>query len=113
MDYSRAYSLAEDLKNSDEYQSFCRIREIVMENDTKREMIKNYHQLKMKAQAGIIQGKKDEDVQSQLKSLSEFLQFDEEASEFLFQENRVNRMISDIYKILADAVEIDLSFLEA
>ena len=36
-----------------------------------------------------------------------------EASDYLIAEYRLNRVVSDIYKIIADAIDLDLSMLEA
>ena len=47
-----------------------------------------------------------------LKHTAELLQFDETASAYLMAEYQVHGILSDIYRILADAVGVDLSYLE-
>jgi len=41
------------------------------------------------------------------------LQFDADAAAYLMAEFRLKRMVGDVYKILADAVDIDLGLLES
>ena len=40
------------------------------------------------------------------------LGLDKDASAFLMAEFRLNRMLGDVYKILAEAIDVDLSALE-
>ena len=47
-----------------------------------------------------------------LQKVGEILQLNREASEFLIAEYRLNIMLSDVYKILAEAIDIDLGMLE-
>ena len=58
-------------------------------------------------------GKKDDEKIEQLKKVGELLQMNREASDYLIAEFRLNRVVSDIYKIIAEAIELDLSMLEA
>lgn len=40
------------------------------------------------------------------------MQLNQDASAFLFAEYRLNRVVSDIYKIIAEAIDVDLGALE-
>ena len=48
-----------------------------------------------------------------LQKIGELLQFDADAAAYLMAEFRLKRMVGDVYKILADAVDIDLGLLES
>ena len=48
-----------------------------------------------------------------MQKIGEVLQFDQNASAFLIAEYQISRMLADVYKILAEAIEIDLGALEA
>ena len=65
------------------------------------------------AQAAMIAGDKNSDSLKKLQKIGELLQFDADASAYLMAEFRLKRMVGDVYKILADAVDIDLGPLEA
>lgn len=113
MVYDNAKKLAEELKNSDEYRSYCLAKERAFANESTRNLIGEYHKLQMKAQANAITGEKNDELLQKLQKLGEVLQFDADAANFLMAEYRLNTMLGDVYKILAEAIDIDLSALEA
>lgn len=113
MVYDCAKELADALKASDEYRDFCAAKERAFENETTRALLMEYQKLRVRAQASALSGERSEELMNRFQKLAELLQFDAEASEFLMAEYRLNTMLGDVYKILAQAVEIDLSGLEA
>jgi len=112
MVYDTARTLAAELKNSEEYHAFKQLRERAMQNETTKNLIGEYHRLQMQVQASAVQGKTDQDLMQKLQKIGEVLQFDADASAFLMAEYRMNRLLADVYKILAEAVDVDLSMLE-
>ena len=66
----------------------------------------------MRAQASMMSGEKDEEAMGRLQKIGEILQFNNDAASFLTAEFRLNRMLGDVYKILAEAIDIDLGMLE-
>ena len=66
----------------------------------------------MKAQAALVQGKKDDACMERLQKIGEVLQLNRDASDFLLAEYKLNVMLGDVYKILAEAIDIDLGMLE-
>ena len=48
----------------------------------------------------------------QLQKLGEVLLLNPDASAFLMSEFRLNQMVGDVYKILAQAIDVDLDMLE-
>jgi cell fate (sporulation/competence/biofilm development) regulator YlbF (YheA/YmcA/DUF963 family) len=111
--YDKARELSELVASSDEYRAYKESREKAMENETTRALIAEYHQLQLKAQASAVTGSKDDGSLERLKRVGEILQFDKDASLYLMNEFKLNRMLADIYKILASALDIDLGALEA
>ena len=73
---------------------------------------KEYHKLQLAAQAAMVSGKKDDETMQRLQKIGELLQLNQDASAFLFAEYRLNRVVSDIYKIIAEAIDVDLGALE-
>lgn len=113
MVYDTANQLARQLKESPEYARYAGAKELAMEDDTTRSLINEYHKLQIRAQAAVVSGGQNKELMQQLQKLGEVLQFNRQASDFLLAEYALNRMLSDVYKILANAVDIDLSALEA
>lgn len=113
MVYDTARQLAAELKNSTEYKNYHNLREQVRENDTTKNLLDEYHRLQLQAQAASMQGKPDDALMQKMQKIGEVLQFDQNASAFLIAEYQISRMLADVYKILAEAIEIDLGALEA
>ncbi len=113
MVYDTAKQLAGELQASEEYRAYMTAKERAMESSTTRSLIEEYNKLQIRAQAAIIAGETDGVTISKLQKVGELLQFDKDASAYLMEEFRLKRMLGDVYKILAEAVEIDLSPLEA
>ena len=113
MVYDTAKRLASELRESEEYRVYAEAKARAEENGTTRTLIDEYHRLQIQAQAAAVSGGKNDEVLAKLQKVGELLQFDAGASAFLLAEFRMNRMLADVYKILAEAVEIDLSSLEA
>ena len=112
MIYDKANELAAMLKNSEEYKSYTELKEKATANETTKALIKEYHQLQFRAQSAAMSGKRDDEAMERLKKVGEILQLNREASEFLMAEYRMNIILSDVYKILAEAVDVDLGALE-
>lgn len=113
MVYDTAKQLAAELKASEEYRTYALMRERANENNTTRALIEEYNKLQIRAQAAMIAGDTEGEAVKKLQKIGELLQFDKDASAYLMAEFRLKRMVGDVYKILAEAVDIDLSPLEA
>ncbi|MBQ2985303.1 MAG: YlbF family regulator [Clostridia bacterium] len=112
MVYDKANELAQDIRNSEEYREYKVTKEKAFENQTTASLIKEYHKLQITAQAAMVTGNKDDESLQRLQKIGELLQMNHDASAFLMAEYRLNRMVSDIYKILAEAIDVDLGMLE-
>lgn len=112
MVYDSARQLAKEITESQEYTEFRQCKEKAMANETTAGLIKQYHQLQLKAQAAQLSGQKDEALLQQLQKLGEVLLLNPEASAYLMSEFRLNQMVGDVYKILAKAIDVDLGMLE-
>lgn len=113
MVYDTAKKLADELKASDEYRAYAEAKARAIENETTRTLIDEYHRLQIQAQAASVSGGNRDELMQKLQKIGEVLQFDTAASAFLLAEFRLNRMLADVYKTLAAAVDMDLSQLEA
>ena len=113
MVYDTAKLLANEMKNSIEYREFTAAKARAMDSHTTRALIEEYNKLQIQAQAAMIAGDRESESLKKLQKIGELLQFDADASAYLMAEFRLKRMLGDVYKILAEAVEIDLSPLES
>ncbi len=113
MVYDTAKLLASEMQNSVEYREYTAAKARAMENKTTCALIEEYNKLQIRSQAAMIAGDKESDALKKLQKIGELLQFDADASAYLMAEFRLKRMLGDVYKILAEAVEIDLSPLES
>ena len=113
MVYDNARKLAQELRESQEYRAYCEAKDRAFMNESTKNLIAEYHRLQMKAQANAISGERNDELLQKLQKLGELLQFDADAAAFLMAEYRMNSMLGDVYKILAEAIDIDLSALEA
>lgn len=113
MVYDTAKQLADELKSSGEYAEYAAARERAMENGTTRSLIEEYGKLQIKAQAEVVAGETNGAALQKLQKIGELLQFDADASAYLMAEYRLKSVLGDVYKILAEAVGIDLGPLES
>ena len=110
--YDQAHALARSLKESEEYREMIRLRELAYESDTNRTLLEEYKRLQFRMQAKMASGETmpEEDYQ-RLQQIGTLLQFNPDVSAFLMAEFRFQRMLTDIFKILADVAGVDLDML--
>lgn len=110
--YDQAHALARSLKESAEYREMVQLREAAYESDTNRALLDEYKRLQFRMQAKMASGETmpEEDYQ-RLQQIGTLLQFNQDVSAFLLAEFRFQRMLSDIFKILADVAGVDLDML--
>lgn len=107
-----AKTLAALLQRSEVYRDYCEKKEALFEDEMLGAMYKAYLQAQFRARADMLSGKIDSEAIQKTERLGQFLQLDPVASEFLMAEYRVNDVLTKVYKLLAEAVDIDLSALE-
>ena len=112
MIYDTANQLAKELRESDEYKILKQLREDVESDEITKNLLDQYHKLQIKAQASMVSGSGNQELMNELQKLGEVLQMNAKASAYLIAEYRINKILSDVYKILAKAINIDLSALE-
>lgn len=110
--YDQAHALARAMKESEEYREMVRLREAAYESDTNRALLDEYKRLQFRMQAKLASGDRmPEDDYQRLQQIGTLLQFNQDVSAFLLAEFRFQRMMSDIFKILADVAGVDLDML--
>ena len=110
--YDQAHALARSMKESEEYREYARLREKAYEDETNKALLDEYKRLQYHMQLALAAGKRmEEDDFQRMQKIVGLLQFNPDASAYLLAEFRFQKMLSDIYKILADVAGIDLDML--
>ena len=110
--YDQAHALARSLKESEEYTEYMRLKETAYDDETNRALLDEYKRLQFKLQARAAAGESmpPEEMQ-RFTQIAALLQFNPDVRAYLMAEFRFQRMLSDIFKILADVAGVDLDSL--
>lgn len=110
--YDQAHQLAKSLKESEEYREYVRLRDAAYDDGTNKALLDEYKRLQFRMQAKAAAGETmpEEDLQ-RLQQIGTLLQFNPDVSAYLLAEFRYQRMLSEIFKILADTAGVDLDML--
>ncbi|MBR1561512.1 MAG: YlbF family regulator [Clostridia bacterium] len=110
--YDQAHALARALKDSEEYKEYMRLKAVAYDDGTNKALLDEYKKLQFRLQAKLAAGESmpQEDAQ-RLTQIGALLQFNPDVSAYLMAEFRFQRMLSDIFKILADVAGVDLDML--
>lgn len=110
--YDQAHALAKSLRESEEYKEYSRLKETAYEDATNKALLDEYKKLQFKLQARMASGETlPSDDMQRLQQIGTLLQFNPDVSNFLMAEFRFQRMISDVFKILAEVADVDLDML--
>ena len=110
--YDLAHQLARAMKDSEEYREYARLRETAYEDETNRALLDEYKRLQFRMQAKMAWGESmPEDDLQRLQQIGTLFQFNPDVSAYLLAGFPFEKMLSDIFKILADVADIDLDSL--
>ena len=104
--YDKAHELAKLLGNSDEYNLFKKAKHSLEQDQENVKMLQDFRRKQLEIQMAQISGVEvDEEYIKQTEQLYEVLSMNSNINEYLNAEYRLSRMMSDIQKILGDAVK--------
>ena len=110
MDYSSTYRLAQDIRDSEEYKTYHELKETVMSDETTAALIREYRKLQMSIQLSAMSGKaSDEEDMQRFSGISTLLFSKPEVSRFLLSEMQLQQALSDIFKIVTEAADLDIT----
>jgi len=109
MDYSTTYRLAQEIRDSEEYRTYHKLKEEVMAEETTAALIREYRKLQVTLQMSAMSGTtaSSEDMQ-RFSGISTLLFSKPEVSQFLLSEMRLQQSLADIFKILTEAADVDV-----
>ncbi len=109
--YDKAYDLAKEIKNSEIYASYLKAKEQAFTNPLNKEVYGKYQEMAHNVMGLQMSGQAlPEELQQQYQQMMGVLSLNTELTNFMLAEHRLNQLMSDIFKILADAVDLDLGF---
>jgi cell fate (sporulation/competence/biofilm development) regulator YlbF (YheA/YmcA/DUF963 family) len=110
--YDKVYELASELKKCGEYIEYARLKALVTADEQTKNLLADYKKLQLEAQAGYLTGREPEaETMDKLKKLGEVLAFHKDMTAFFAAEYRFQTLISDVYRIIGDACDMGLDFL--
>ena len=109
MQYDSAHRLAADIRQSEEYQTYHRLKDDVMADETVAALIREYKKLQLSLQLAAMSGQQpDSDDMQRFSDISALLFGKPEVSQYLLAEMRLQQAMADIFKILTDAADLDV-----
>ena len=110
MDYGSAYRLAQDIRDSEEYRTYHELKESVMSDETTAALIREYRKLQMKLQMAAAGGQTpDAEDMQRFSGISTLLFSKQEVSNYLLAEMRLQQALADIFRIVTEAADLDIS----
>ena len=109
MEYSAAYRLADEIRQSEEYRTYHALKGEVTGDETLAALIREYRRMQMAIQMNAMTGQQtDPEEMQRFTALSGLLFAKPEVSQFLLSEMRLQQTMADIFKIITDAADLDI-----
>ena len=109
MQYDSAHRLASDIRQSEEYQTYHRLKDDVMADETVAALIREYKKLQLSLQMAAMSGQQpDSDDMQRFSGISALLFGKPEVSQYRLAEMRLQQAMAHIFKILTDAADLDV-----
>ncbi len=110
----QAKELAKNLRETPEYIQYVQAKERVQADQGTMALLKEYHQLQVKAQAAVVSNDPNKaDILEKLQRMGELLQFREEAAQYLMAEYKLQNLMSDVIRLLIESVDISMDLFGA
>jgi cell fate (sporulation/competence/biofilm development) regulator YlbF (YheA/YmcA/DUF963 family) len=110
--YDQAHALARAMRESEEFKEYEKLRGPAYEDSTNKALLDEYKRLQYRLQATMAAGQSLPEADFQrMQQIGALLQYNQDARDYLMAEFRFQKLLADIYKILADVAGIDLDML--
>lgn len=104
--YDTANRLAQEIKDSEEYKEYKKLKDEIYNNVEKKNKVEEFEKLRYEVQLMTYTGEaKDEEKNKKLKELYATLIEDDEIKKYFDLEIKFNVMITDVNKIIAEAIK--------
>lgn len=104
--YDTANRLAQEIRSSDEYLGYKKLKDSLMANLDTKKKIEDFEKLRYEIQLMQYTGEeKDEEKNKKLQEMYKILIEDKQIKEYFDLEVKFNVMIADVNKIIAEAIK--------
>ena len=100
--YDEAHSLAQAIKESEEFKQFKAQEELVNANPDLKKMIDDYQSKQMEVQAAQMMGKDTQEEMAQLQAAAAIIMSDPTAGNYLQCQMRYAIMMQDVLQIISE-----------
>ncbi len=105
--YDQANALARSLRESEPYREYMRLRELAYADATNAALLDEYKKLQFKLQAKMASGENlPDDDMTRLNQIASLLQLNKDAGAYLLAEFNYQKLLADVFRILADVAGI-------
>lgn len=102
-------ALAAAIQDTEEFRAYRTLKELVMADDTKRVLLKEYQKAQMTLQMAAMAGREaDEETVEQFSRLSDLLYMNSEVAQYLLAQLRMQKLIGEVFQVLGEASELEL-----
>ncbi len=106
--YDAAHALAKSIKNDEIYTKFSNINKELMNDSRYKEKIIEFQNKQIILQKQKLKGEEmDKDILDEVQNLYSELNKEEKIKDYFSLEIKINQMMSDITKILSEAIDIN------
>ena len=104
--YDTVNKLAQEIKNSDEFKSYKKYKELVKSNQDINTKIKQFEALRYEIQISAMQGLEvNKEKEKELQDIYAKLCLEENVKEYFEAEFKFNILLADVNKIIGDSVK--------
>ena len=105
--YDQAHSLAQAIRESEEFKQYDQYKKIVKENPQLDQSLKDLMKKQMEMQAAQMMGQEvTQEAFQQIQQLSDILMQDPTAAQYLQCQMRFSMMMADVYKIIGETADL-------
>ncbi len=105
--YDKAHELARELRSSEEYKEYQKAKQELESNEAALSILKEYRRKRLEFEMSFLAGKEpDASKKQDLDKITEIVNMHGPVKRFLDAETRVMVMMTDIQKILTDALNL-------
>lgn len=109
MNYDLAHDLARALKGGEEYLAYRHTLKKVIANPDSHRMLEDFRVRQIEVQSAQLMGQSvDEKTQKEVEQLYHLVSFHPAIKEFIAAEARLIKVLTDVQRILADALDLSL-----
>lgn len=107
MIYNRAHELAREIQNSTEYYELKEVQQKISENSENQKVLADFHAKQLELQTIQMMGQEiPSEKRKEYEKMTELLSTYPVVREYLQAEYKLMKMMADVQKILADALDI-------